>query len=132
MLLDTCAAVWLLNGDPMSGESLKAIREAAIRGGVLVSPVSAWEAGLLAARGVVFRPSPHAWFESLLGLAGVRLAPLSPRAAIESSFLPGRMHGDPADRMLAATARELGARLVTRDKRLLAYARLGHLAAVAC
>jgi predicted nucleic acid-binding protein len=51
----------------------------------------------------------------------VRLAPLSPAIAVESTRLPGDFHRDPADRFIVATARELGATLVTRDERILRY-----------
>ncbi|MGQ0664789.1 MAG: type II toxin-antitoxin system VapC family toxin [Pseudomonadota bacterium] len=133
LLLDTCAVIWLANADPMSRRSLDAVRSHAARGEVLVSPVSAWEIGLFAARsGVAFEPSPAAWFAAFLDRPGVRLAPLAPEAAIESSFLPGALHGDPADRLLVATARGLRASLVTRDPRLLAYAAAGHLRTIAC
>jgi PIN domain nuclease of toxin-antitoxin system len=46
--------------------------------------------------------------------------------------LPGKLHRDLADRLLVATARDLGARLVTRDERILAYAAQGHLDAIPC
>ena len=134
LLLDTCAAVWLANGDSMSRRSLAVIRAATSRGEVFVSPVSAWEIGLLAANpksGVVFSPSPQAWFAALLAQPGVQLAPLTPEAAIESSFLPGEIHGDPADRLLVATARCMPASLVTRDGRLLEYGAAGHVRVVA-
>jgi PIN domain nuclease of toxin-antitoxin system len=49
-----------------------------------------------------------------------------------SSFLPGELHGDPADRMMVATAREYGFVLMTRDEALLRYAKQGHMAAIAC
>jgi len=62
----------------------------------------------------------------------VRLADMSPDVLIASSFLPGTPPRDPADRILAATAREYGYRLMTRDTPLLAYARQGHLQALAC
>jgi PIN domain nuclease of toxin-antitoxin system len=65
-------------------------------------------------------------------LPGVRPAPLTLEAAVLAAALPGDLHADPADRLLAATARELGCPLVTRDVRLLAYAAAGHLRAVAC
>ncbi len=55
------------------------------------------------------------------------MLPLTPRILIESTRLPGGLHLDPVDRILVATARELGLTLVTRDKLLLAYARKGHL-----
>jgi PIN domain nuclease of toxin-antitoxin system len=51
---------------------------------------------------------------------------------LDSSFLPGTFHGDPADRIIAATAREHGFTVMTRDRLLLAYAAEGHLAALAC
>jgi PIN domain nuclease of toxin-antitoxin system len=54
-------------------------------------------------------------------LPTVRLAPLTPAIAVLSTRLPGALHGDPADRMIAATALAHGARLVTKDKRLAAY-----------
>lgn len=75
--------------------------------------------------------TPAAWFESLIG-AGLRWASLTPEVLIDSSFLPGEIHGDPADRILVATARAFGCRLMTRDRALLGYAQSGHLQAVAC
>ena len=69
--------------------------------------------------------------QRFLSNSGVRLTPLTPEIAIESSFLP-RLHSDPADRLLIATARALGAPIVTRDRRILAYARAGFVAAIAC
>ena len=51
---------------------------------------------------------------------------------LRSSFLPGSPTGDPADRILAATAREYGFTLVTRDRALLAYGEQGHIRALAC
>ena len=100
---------------------------------MLVSPVSAWEIGLLVAKGRISldRPPRH-WFAYFLGLPGVRLVPLTPDAAILSSFLPGGFHNDPADRLLVSTAVVLAATLVTRDARILAYADAGHVAALAC
>lgn len=135
MLLDTCASIWLLEQQPMSETSLPAIRVAAGMARVMVSPVSAWEIGLWAqrARGALaFRPSPQDWFADLLALPGMRLAPLSSSAAIAASNLPGTLHRDPADRLLIATAREVRAPLITRDRRILACAAQGHLEAIAC
>lgn len=51
-------------------------------------------------------------------------------SAMASSRLPGELHGDPADRIIAATTRHLGARLVTADEKLLAYGAAGLLSAV--
>jgi PIN domain nuclease of toxin-antitoxin system len=135
VVLDTCAMIWLFEQQPMTPESLETIRRAAQADGVLVSPVSDWELGLLGSRRANrtrFQPSPWIWFDDVLGLAGVRLTALAPHAAIEAAFLPGGIHADPADRLLIATARDLQAPLVTRDARILAYAAKGHLDVVPC
>ena len=47
--------------------------------------------------------------------------------ALASSRLPQPFHGDPADRIIVATARTMGARLVTRDSKIREYARKRHL-----
>ena len=97
-----------------------------------MSPITAWELGMLVARGRMALPvSPADWFNDALR-AGVNWAPLTPRVLVDASFLPGQIHRDPADRILAATARAFGYRLMTRDRALLAYAEAGHLQAVAC
>lgn len=62
----------------------------------------------------------------------LQVAPLTPEIGVRASYLPGRFHPDPADRLLVATALTLGLRLMTRDKRLLAYGAAGHLPVVAC
>ena len=56
---------------------------------------------------------------------GVTLVPLEPEIAVASTRLPFEMHSDPADRILVATARHLGATLVTADKALLAFSKKG-------
>jgi PIN domain nuclease of toxin-antitoxin system len=68
----------------------------------------------------------------LFQVPGVRLADLSPELLIASSYLPGKPPKDPMDRIIAATARELGATLITRDRTLLAYGKQGHIAVVEC
>jgi PIN domain nuclease of toxin-antitoxin system len=60
------------------------------------------------------------------------LADGPPRVLIASTRLPGEPPGDPADRIIIATSRALGAPVVTRDARILAYAALGFVRAVRC
>jgi PIN domain nuclease of toxin-antitoxin system len=134
ILLDTCAAIWLAEGDPMSPESRAAIAAArAASDGVFVSPITAWEVGLLAARNRIrLTMPPEDWFAALTALPGIRLAPMSPAILIASSFLPGEPPRDPADRIIAATARAFGQTLITRDGELLPYAEAGYLAAINC
>jgi len=134
LLLDTCATIWLALGEPVSAETSDAVRGAATSGEpTYVSPITAWEIGMLAARGRMnLLMAPERWFERLLEAPGLRLADMSPHILIASSYLPGAPPNDPADRILAATAREYGYTLVTRDRPLLDYAAQGHVLALAC
>ena len=134
LLLDTCAAIWLTNADPISDEASDALQQSRDSGEpVYVSPITAWEMGLLAARGrVSLLMTPQRWFERLLEAPGLRLSEMTPNVLIASSFLPGKLPSDPADRIIAATAREYGYKLVTRDRPLLEYAKQGHIQAIPC
>ena len=133
LLLDTNAAIFLAHGLPIRDATLEAIELAGAKGELFISPISAWEVGLLVRkRRLDLTLEPLDWFGRLLERSKARLAPLSPAAAIGSSFLPPPFHGDPADRMLVATARELDLVLVTRDARILAYAEAGQVRALAC
>jgi PIN domain nuclease of toxin-antitoxin system len=128
VLLDTCAAIWLVNGDPMSAQSRAAIKAAQAGPGVFVSPISAWEAATLVARTrLQLALAPETWSARLIGLPGVRLAPMPPELLIASAFLPGRPPRDPADRIIAATARAHDPAIVTRDSELIPYGEAGHL-----
>lgn len=134
VLLDTCAAIWLANGNPMSATALAAIRGAARRNaGVYVSPITAWEISLLVARGRYALSMPaKQWFGALLGLPGVRQADLSADILIDSNALAPDVPRDPADRIIVATARSLGAPVVTRDKLIVDYAKRGHVDVIVC
>lgn len=134
VLLDTCAAIWLMSRAPLSTASRGAIRTAQSANlGVYLSPFTAWEIGTLVAKGRLHLTlSPEVWFETVLALPGVRLAALTPQLLIHSTALPGTPPSDPADRIIAATARLFGYRVITRDSKLLDYAKQGHILAAAC
>jgi PIN domain nuclease of toxin-antitoxin system len=137
LLLDTHAAIWLAEGQ-LSDEVFAQIAAAGLTDGVFVSPVSAWEVGLLARPrpngqpAVAFKPDPQSWFATLMSQPIIKEAPLTTTIAIASSFLPGTFHNDPADRLIVATAREMGIPLMTRDQGILAYAKAGHVQTVTC
>jgi PIN domain nuclease of toxin-antitoxin system len=134
LLLDTCALIWIANDEPIGKEARNAIAAALTADeAIFVSPITAWEIGLLAARSrISLQMSPEKWFDRLLGAPGVRLADIPPSVLIASSYLPGDTPADPADRIIVATAREYDLRIVTRDRRLLAYAESGYCRALAC
>ena len=110
------------------------MREAMLaRESISISPISAWELGLLSARGKLPATQSAAnLFAELLAVPGVKVEALSPGVLIDSSFLPGQLHRDPADRILIATARALDLTLVTRDDAILEYADRGHVRALRC
>src|SRR5205807_5903837 len=93
-----------------------------------VSPITAWEVGQLVSRNRLnLGTMPERWFARILAMPNVHLADLSPDILIAASFLPGAPPSDPMDRILIATARELAATLVTRDREMLAYGETGNV-----
>ena len=134
LLLDTHAAIWITRNERLAPQAEEAVNAAhRAEGAVFVSPITAWEVGLLVARQRLnLLMTPESWFRRLLGVPGVRLADMSPELLIAASFLPGRPPRDPADRIIIATARDLGAALITRDRALLAYGADGYISVVAC
>ena len=75
---------------------------------------------------------PMEWVRSALSSSpgGISVVPLEPEIAVASTRLPFEMHPDPADRILVATARYLGATLVTADRALLDVAVKGNFRAI--
>ena len=133
VLLDTCAILWLMNGDPMRAEAIEAIESRARANGVFVCPISAWEIATLVRKGrTTLSMAPDSWFDAVLALPGLRLAPMLPRTLIASVFLPGEPPTDPADRIIVATARAENLVLVTRDRKLIAYGDQGHVRILSC
>jgi PIN domain nuclease of toxin-antitoxin system len=124
LLLDTHIWVWLMNGnsEELGAATVRTLEEATSYGGVYVSAVSVWEVAMLESKGRI-RLSRDCldWVRDALGAPGLHLLPLSPEVAVASSRLPGVFHGDPADRILTASARLHQLTLVTHDERILAY-----------
>jgi PIN domain nuclease of toxin-antitoxin system len=130
VLLDTHFWIWQQFGvmqDSLS-TTWKAIEAAASSGTLLLSVISVWEVGLLDSKGrlELFTPCEQ-WVHEALATPGLTLVPLTPEIAVHSTRLPGNFHSDPADRIIAATARIMGARLATRDRKLIDYAKQHHI-----
>jgi PIN domain nuclease of toxin-antitoxin system len=117
IVLDTHAWLWWASDQTrLSPAALRAIKGAKrLRA---VAAISAWEVAMLVAKGrIELDRDPLTWIQDALGLDKVELMPLAPGIAVRSSQL-ALPHGDPADRLIAATALELSCPLVTRDERL--------------
>lgn len=129
LLLDTHIWIWLMEGAVDLKPRLRKQIEACARDGeLLVSAISAWEVGMLEAKGrVTFDQECAAWVKDALLAPGIRLVPLDPDTAVASTRLPGDFHGDPADRIIVATARAFACELVTADAEIALYAKAGHL-----
>lgn len=117
LLLDTHIWLWaLLEPERLSPAVRTALESADSE--LWLSPISVWEALLLAERG---RLSPSApldqWIEQMVRAIPRREASLTHDIAVASRRLT-LPHQDPADRFLAATALVLGLTLVTADERM--------------
>jgi PIN domain nuclease of toxin-antitoxin system len=133
LLLDTNAAIWLSRDELKASASEKLDQAARAGVATYLSPITGWEVGLLVSRNrLTLGTTPQGWFARILAMPNVRLAELSPEILIASSFLPGTPPGDPADRILLATARQMGATLVTRDRLILKYGEDGQVSTIAC
>jgi PIN domain nuclease of toxin-antitoxin system len=134
LLLDTCAAIWMVQGAFLEPAALAAMKQANEVGRPLrLSLITAWELGLLAKSGkAAMAGEPADIFQDFLRLPGVQPQQLSAEILISSSLLPGELRGDPADRIIIATARALDLTVVTRDRHILDYAAKGHVRALPC
>jgi len=132
LLLDTHVLVWLILGEAGLGAKARAaLRVAARQDRLLVAAITPWEIAMLVSKKrIELDRDVMDWVRDALATPGLTLVPLEPEIAVASTRLPFAMHADPADRMLVATARQLGATLVTADKALLGAAGKGHFRAV--
>ena len=133
LLLDTHAWIWRVSsGDStLSPSATKAIRNAESAGNLAISAISIWEVAMLEAKGrIQLQKDCLDWVNESISRAGLRVVPVSPEVSVASTRLPGELHGDPADRIIVATARNENAVLVTRDGPLLDYASRGFVRAI--
>ena len=126
LLLDTHIWVWsVIEPARLSRSVLAHIRHQ--QNEKWLSPVSIWELLNLCSKGrIELNQEPASWVRSVLAAIPFREAPLTFEIAIESHFT-GLRHKDPADRLLAATAKILDLTLVTADENLVGNVGWKHL-----
>lgn len=133
LLLDTCMLLFAASGEEVRQEARDAVDAASAAGLLYVSPVSAWEIGLLMSRGRLKSSlSAIDFFDRFIERAACKLSGITPAIFANASFLPNLLHRDPADCLLIATARALDFTLVTRDKIILEYGAEGYVKTYAC
>lgn len=129
LLLDTCAVLWIAEGVDVAPEARKAILSRNLQ----VSPISAWEIANLVRRSRIALTVPvKSWFRQTIGKMAAGIPNLTAEILADSCDLPGSPPGDPADRIIIATARENDMTIVTRDRQILEYSRAGHVRALVC
>jgi PIN domain nuclease of toxin-antitoxin system len=129
LLLDTCALLWLANGEPIADEARRAIAE----GERHVSPITAWEiANLVRKRRIAMTMPVGAWIERAFVAIDAQQHELTRVILVHSCELAGAPPDDPADRIIIASAREHRLTVVTRDAAILAYAQAGYVKALRC
>ncbi|MBN6742103.1 type II toxin-antitoxin system VapC family toxin [Acidithiobacillus sp. MC6.1] len=129
LLLDTHVWIWYAEGSTrqLPVAARVAIDKARLGNRLHVSAISVWEIGMLCSKEKISLSAPVGeWIRRALGMPGLRLLLLDAETALESTHLPDSPHGDPADRFLIAAARIHGLRLVTADRKIREYGKVGH------
>ena len=123
-LLDTHAWIWAVEGNErrIGGRTRRLLARAESAGALWVSAISLFEiAALHTSERLSFTRPVEQWLREAIGNSGARVAELSPAVAIDAGLIPREALADPIDRVLVATARQIGATLVTADERVLDY-----------
>jgi len=117
-LLDTHIWIWwLLGSDRLSERERQALDQLARDGNAYLSAMSLWEAQMLHSKGrLSLDRSFSLWLEQAASPEIVKLLPLDVDVVIAVDRLPPQFHGDPADRLIAATARVHDLVLATHDQ----------------
>ncbi len=118
LLLDTHFWIWWLTPrSPLKSAERNALDSAAEAGGVYLAAISLWEAQLLHSKQRLQLPLPFSdWLTRATESRILTILPLDRDVVIAVDRLPARFHGDPADRLIVATARTHGIPLATRDR----------------
>ena len=125
LLLDTHVLIWSVAGDErrLGRRTRSLLSRAEARGELRVSSLTLFEITALHTLGrLTLTAPPERWIRDALDVAGIRVAELSYDAAVDAGSIPRSALEDPIDRLLVATARQLDARLLTSDSKILNYA----------
>jgi PIN domain nuclease of toxin-antitoxin system len=120
VLLDTHMWLWWLTRHPeMSDRERAALDRAAEKQQLFLPAISLWEAQMLHSKNRIRLPMPfHEWLRRAAAPGVLTVLPLDVEVLIALGRLPGAFHGDPADRLIAATARAHRLPLATHDERI--------------
>lgn len=120
IVADTHAWLWWTDDPGRLSEAARTAIEVADR--ILVSAISCLELTTLVRRGRIAVDRPvESWIAQALAGERLEAVPVTPAIASAAGLLPDPFPGDPADRIVYATALSAGARLVTRDDAIRAF-----------
>jgi PIN domain nuclease of toxin-antitoxin system len=121
ILLDTHALIWLkVEPIKLSARASEAIRTARLSDGLAVSAITLWELAWIATHGrLTFTGTVDAFVERIT--ASIAIRPITAKIAVLANQLPSTYPGDPADRLIGATALEEGCALITRDRSIRSF-----------
>lgn len=124
IVLDTHAWIWFTSKpEALSKKAQKAVDAAVKEKNVLISSISVWEVALLVKnKRLKLSMDVTDWISKSENLPFIQFVPVSNSIAVKSVNLPQPHPPDPADRIIIATALSTGASLVTKDKKISAYA----------
>ena len=119
-LLDTHILIWWLDQSARLSPAQQEVLSAADPDSpLLVSDITLWEFATLCSLGRIQLSLPlRDWLDKAVAPPLVRRQGISPAVAADMAALPESVHRDPADRIIVATARVLGATLLTQDRRI--------------
>jgi PIN domain nuclease of toxin-antitoxin system len=119
-LLDTHILVWWFGREArLSPGQLAVLNGATAEAPLLVADITLWEIATLVSLGRIrLHLALRDWLEQATAPPLVQLVTITPAVAAEVAALPDSFHRDPADRILVASARVLGATLLTQDRRI--------------
>jgi PIN domain nuclease of toxin-antitoxin system len=131
LVLDTHVWIWLLLGRELAADAVSLIEQAGRAQALFISAITPWEIAMLAKKGrLVLAADTRAWVAQAIERSRVQVAPIEPDIAVDGGELD-EFHGDPADRIIVATARHATAQLLSRDDRILRYGAAGHVRVLA-
>lgn len=125
LLLDTHVWLWTLDGTRgmMTERAAALVESAAADARLFVSDISFWEVSMKVAKAkLTLSVDPALWLERAARAPGIQALPVMRDVLIQSTRLPGALHGDPADRILLAQALLGGLSLMTCDRLIIEYA----------
>lgn len=120
VLLDTHVWVWWLAGsDRLKRGELAGLDALASRGELRLAAISLWEAQMAYAK-KRFVPAHgfERWLQTAAAPETIQIVPLDVPVALALNDLPERLHNDPADRLIVATAKAYRLQLATHDETL--------------